>query len=81
MAKEVLQITIRNRKLSKYKLIRWFQNKWFIVYNIWKPKIVSKLCWYISEGILKILPEVEREKFRKEYEEINIVIIDKRNKE
>jgi hypothetical protein len=77
MAKEFLQVTITNRKLSKYKPIRWLQHKWFIVWSIWKPKVVSKVCWYISEAILKILPKAEREKLRKEYEEIDMIIIDK----
>lgn len=80
MAKEVLQITITNRKLSKNKIIRWFQYQWFIIWGIWKPKVVSKICWYISEGILKILPKEEREKLRKEYEEIEVHIVDKRDK-
>ena len=85
MSKEVLRVTITNRKLSKYKLIRWFQHKWFVVWSIYRPKIISKICWYISEGILRILPKEQQEKllkeFEEEYGEIEIHIFDKRNKQ
>ena len=81
MGKEVLQITITKRRLSKYKLLRWFQHKWFIVWSIWRPKVTSKFCWYVSQGILKILPEHEREKLLKEFEEIEVHIIDERKDE
>jgi hypothetical protein len=77
MAKEVLQITITTRKASKNKIIRWFQHLWFNIWHIYKPKILSKVCWFLSELILKILPKEEREKLRKEYNEIDMVIIDK----
>jgi hypothetical protein len=77
MPKEVLQITITSRKASKYKLVRWLQHKWFIVWCIWKPKLVSKICWVLSEAILKILPKEEADKLRKEYEEIEVHIVNK----
>jgi hypothetical protein len=80
MAKEILQITITSRKASKYKLVRWFQHQWFIVWGIWRPKLISKICWYLSEGILKILPKEEADKLRKEFEEVEVHIVDERNK-
>jgi len=75
MSKEVLQITISKRKTSKYKVIRWFQYKWFVVWRIWRPKVLSKVCWFLSEMILKMMPQKEREKLLKEFEEIEIHIV------
>ncbi len=76
MAKEILQITISTRKASKYKVIRWLQYRWFIVWGIWRPKVVSKICWAISEGMLRMLPKEQQEKLRKEFDEIEVHIVD-----
>lgn len=76
MPKEILQITISKRKTSKYKLIRWFQNQWFVVWEIWRPKLVSKVCGFMADLMLKMLPKEERDKLLKEFDEIEVHIVD-----
>lgn len=76
MSKEILQITISSRKASKYKLIRWFQNQWFVVWNIWRPKMLSKFYWFMSEAMLRMLPKEKRDELLKEFDEIEVHIVD-----
>lgn len=80
--KEVLQITISKTKAPKTKLGKWFYWKvYFPIWRIWRPKMLSKIYWAISEGILKILPKSEREKLLKEFKEIDVVIKNKTNEQ
>ena len=77
--KEVLQITITSRKASKNKIIRWLQWRWFDFWHIFRPKVLSKIYWFLSEMFIRMLPKKQREELRKEYDEIDIHIIDKTN--
>ena len=81
MTKEILQITITSRKASKNKIIRWLQWRWFDFWCIFKPKMLSKFYWFMSEMFLRMLPKKQREELRKEYEEIDVLVIDKREKD
>ena len=70
--KEILQITFTNRKLSKTKFGKWvYWNIWFQVWDIWRPKMLSKFCYMI----LSILS-----KDKENYGDIKIHIIDKTKK-
>lgn len=78
MSKEILQITIKPRKQPKTKFGRWFDNKiWFPFWYIWRPKAMSKFFWGVSEMFLRMLPKTKREELRKEYDEIDAVIVNK----
>jgi len=79
MAKEVLQITLTKRRLSKNKLVRWFQNLWFQIWCIYRPKIMSKFYGGIYHLMLKMMSEETRKKYMEEDEEIEVHIINKLN--
>jgi hypothetical protein len=58
-------------------VICWFQNQWFIVWWVWRPKLISKVCWAILVGFQRMLPKKKWEKVDKEYEEVDIHIVEK----
>jgi len=73
--KESLVITFSKRKLPKTKFGKWFFWKiYFKIWCIWRPLMISKICWALSELILKMLPKKQREELLKEYEEIDVII-------
>jgi len=76
MAKEVLQITISERKAPKTKLGKWFYWKvWFQVWRIWRPKMLSKFYKAMSNLMLLPLSKEKRAEVLKEFEEIEVQIV------
>ena len=76
MAKEVLQITISERKAPKTKFGRWLYWKvWFQVWSIWRPKVMSKIFKALSNLMLLPLSKEKRAELNKEFEEIEVQIV------
>jgi len=73
--KEYLQVTISKRKGPRTKIGRWlFWRIYWPVWKVWRPNVLSKIFFAISQFFLLLLPKEEREKLKKEYEEIDVVI-------
>jgi hypothetical protein len=75
MSKDVLQITISKTKVPKTKLGKWFYwNIYFQVWRVWRPKLMAKIYWALSEFIFCMLPKSEQQKMLKEFDEVKVVI-------
>ena len=75
MSKEVLQITLTKAKVPKSKIGKWlYWSVYFTVWKIWRPKILAKIYWWLSELFLRMISKSEREKLIKETEDFDVVI-------
>ena len=77
MAKEILQITIKQTRKIKTKFGRWWHRN--VYWKIWVLAGGSFKAWFyqgVSNFMLSLLPKEKREEILKEYEEIEIHIVD-----
>lgn len=75
MSKEILQITIGKPRKFKTKFGKWFYNKiWFIVWYIWKPKVLSIFYGSIADFIYWLAPKSVKEEWDKEMKEFEFDI-------
>ena len=82
MSKDILQITFSKRKLPKTKFGRWFYWKLkFQVWDIWRPRFLAWFFSGLSTFIYWIVSKEVKEKWDKEFEEIEVHIIDETKKE
>ena len=76
MSKDILQITISERKSPKTKFGKWFYNKiWFPLWSIWRPRMLAKFYKGMSDFMLMFLPKQKREEFLKEFEDVEVQIV------
>lgn len=76
MAKEILQITISERKAPNSRFGKWFYWKiWFQFWGIWKPKMLSRFYKTMSNLMLLPLSKEKRAELLKEFEEIEVQIV------
>ena len=80
--KDLLLITFEKPKEFKTKFGRWWYWKiWFPVWFIFRPRVLSKFYWCMSELSLRMLPKAEREKVRKEMEEWDVMLVNETDDE
>ncbi len=66
--KEILQITIKKPKRFKTKFGKWFYNNiWFTVWYIWKPKVLSIFFRSIADFLYWLAPKSVKEEWDKEF--------------
>jgi len=77
MPKEILQITLTKQKTPKSKLGKWlFWKIYFPVWKVWRPKMLAKFYWFMSNLMLFLIPKKERDALLKEFEEIEVHVKD-----
>ena len=80
--KEILQITISKRKVPKSKFGKWlYWNIWFTIWGIWRPRFLAWLFGGLSNFIYWLAPKSVKEEWDKEFEEIEVHIINELNNE
>ena len=82
MSKDILQITISKQKIPKSKFGHWwFWNIYWKVWKIWRPKFLAWMFRGLANFIYWLAPENVKQELDKEFEEVEIVIKDKCDKE
>lgn len=78
MSKDVLQITLSERRVPKSRWGKWlYWNIWFQFWSIWMVKLKSKFFGTISKFMLSLMSKEKREEVLKEYEEVEVQILNK----
>ena len=80
--KDTLQITLSKVKLPNSKLGKWlYWNVYFRIWKVWRPKLLAKFYYGLSNFFFMFLPKVEKEKALKELENIDVIIKDETKNE
>jgi hypothetical protein len=81
MGKDILQITLKERKEPKTLLGKWWNKHMYWKWVIFWGKVKSKFYGGLSKFMLSLLPKEKREEILKEYEEVEVHIVNETESE
>ena len=81
MAKEVLQITFKERKEPKTLLGKWWDKHMYWKWVIFWGKVKAKFFGTLSHVMLSLLPKAKREEIEKEFEEVEVRFVNETDNE